>query len=133
MLGSDACVGVLLQKLGSPYDLISVVCCLKLIRMFAFVVQLLREMGAVELLFTSDSQYYLNESVLRKPAEEVLLTVNFMNDGGGLDRLKEIQVRHSLHTNTHVQNTSHVHTHTYNTHLHTTLLLIEYNFKSTCH
>ena len=51
-------------------------------------------MGVVELLFTSDNQKYVNQSLVMKPAEEVLLTLNFMNDHGGLDRLKVIQVRH---------------------------------------
>ena len=61
---------------------------------FCFNIQLLRKVGVVELLFTSDNQKFVDQSLTMRPAEEVLLTLNFMNDHGGLDRLKVIQVRH---------------------------------------
>lgn len=95
----------------------------------------------VELLFTSDSQHYLNESALRKPAEEVLLTVNFMNDVGGLDRLKEIQVRYSPSSHTHNTHTTSILTHKTcmkrtthtNTHIHGLACVYTNTFMDTLH
>ena len=46
----------------------------------------------VELLFTSESQQELDSSLKLRPADDVLLTVNFMTDRNGLVHLTEIQV-----------------------------------------
>jgi hypothetical protein len=53
---------------------------------------MMRKLGAVEQLFTSDGQWYLNDSVPLRPASDVLLTVNFMNDKGAFTNLKRLQV-----------------------------------------
>ena len=55
--------------------------------------QLMRKVGVVELMFTSDGQFYLNNSVLLRPAKDVLLTVNFMNNKEAFTNLKRLQVR----------------------------------------
>ena len=50
------------------------------------------DLGVEELMFTSDSQFFLNSSLLIRPSKDVLLTVNFMNDKGAFKNLKRIQV-----------------------------------------
>ncbi len=46
----------------------------------------------VELLFVSDGAIYFNNTLQRLPMDEVLITVNFMNEWGALDLLNKIQV-----------------------------------------
>lgn len=53
---------------------------------------MMRKLGVVELMFTSDGQLYLNESLLFRPAKDVLLTVNFMNKKEAFTSLKTVQV-----------------------------------------
>ena len=53
---------------------------------------MLRQMGVVELLFVSDGAIYFNNTLQRLPMDEVLITVNFMNEWGSLDLLNKIQV-----------------------------------------
>ena len=53
---------------------------------------MLREMNVVELLFVSDGAIYFNSTLSRLPMDEVLITVNFMNERGALDTLNKIQV-----------------------------------------
>ena len=55
-------------------------------------VQMMRKLGAVEQLFTSDGQFFLNASVPLRPANDVLLTVNFMKDKEAFSNLKRLQV-----------------------------------------
>ena len=43
-------------------------------------------------MFTSDGQLYLNESLLFRPANDVLLTVNFMHMKEAFTSLKTVQV-----------------------------------------
>ena len=54
----------------------------------------MRDLGVVELLFTSDGQVALEHSRTLRPAKDVLLTVNFQNEkqGLGLKKLLELQV-----------------------------------------
>ncbi len=61
-------------------------------------VQLLREIGVVELLFVSDGAEFLNYTVARHPSPEVLITVNFMYEGGAINTLTSIQVGHYYDT-----------------------------------
>ena len=49
--------------------------------------------GVEELMFTSDGQFYLNNSLPLRPSPDVLLTVNFMNDKNAFQNLKRLQVR----------------------------------------
>ncbi|XP_064402427.1 beta-galactosidase-1-like protein 2 [Halichondria panicea] len=56
-----------------------------------FLFQMLREMNVVELLFVSDGAIYFNSTLSRLPMDEVLITVNFMNERGALDTLNKIQ------------------------------------------
>jgi len=53
----------------------------------------MRDLGVVELLFTSDGQVALENSRTLRPAKDVLLTVNFQNEkqGLGLKKLLELQ------------------------------------------
>ena len=53
---------------------------------------MMRKLGAVEQLFTSDGQFFLNASVPLRPANDVLLTVNFMKDKEAFSNLKRLQV-----------------------------------------
>ena len=53
---------------------------------------MMRKLGVVELMFTSDGQFYLNNSIPLRPAEDVLLTVNFMNNKEAFTNLKRLQV-----------------------------------------
>ena len=50
------------------------------------------DLGVVELMFTSDGQFYLNDSLPLRPSEDVLLTVNFMNNKEAFSNLKRLQV-----------------------------------------
>ena len=52
----------------------------------------MRKLGVVEQLFTSDGQWFLNDSVPLRPANDVLLTVNFMKDKEAFTNLKRLQV-----------------------------------------
>lgn len=52
----------------------------------------MRRLGVEELMFTSDGQFYLNNSLPLRPSDDVLLTVNFMNDKGAFTNLKRVQV-----------------------------------------
>lgn len=54
--------------------------------------QLLRGLGVVELLFTSDGAVYMNTTLQRHPNNEVLLTINFMNENKAFDILHQAQV-----------------------------------------
>lgn len=53
---------------------------------------MMRKLGVVEQLFTSDGQWFLNDSVPLRPASDVLLTVNFMKDKEAFTNLKRLQV-----------------------------------------
>jgi len=52
----------------------------------------MRDLGVVELLFTSDGQVALEKSRALRPAKDVLLTVNFQTEKGGLKKLLTLQV-----------------------------------------
>lgn len=54
--------------------------------------QLLKRVGVVELLFTSDGQQALDNSLKLRPAQDVLITVNFMTNKNALEHLAQIQV-----------------------------------------
>ena len=60
---------------------------------FPSALQLFKEVGFKELLFTSDGQHSLENALKLRPHPDVLLTVNFMHDTNGLDMLEELQVR----------------------------------------
>ena len=49
--------------------------------------------GVEELMFTSDEQSNLANSLKLRPADDVMLTINFMRDKGGIKNLSVIQVR----------------------------------------
>lgn len=56
----------------------------------------MRKLGVQELLFTSDGQGSVAKSLQLRPAHDVLLTINFMADNGGIEDLKELQVRRQV-------------------------------------
>ena len=52
----------------------------------------MRSLGVMELLFTSDGQTAVDTSLKLRPAQDVLLTVNFMTDRNGIKNLIRVQV-----------------------------------------
>ena len=62
-------------------------------RQLSFLFQMMLSQGVEELMFTSDGQFYLNNSLPLRPSADVLLTVNFMNDKNAFKNLKRLQVR----------------------------------------
>ncbi len=52
----------------------------------------MKRLGAEELLFTSDAQAVLPRSLKLRPADDVMLTINFMRDKGGIQNLSRVQV-----------------------------------------
>ena len=54
--------------------------------------QLMHNLGVVEMLFTSDGQFSLDDARALRPARDVLITVNFQKENGGLKQLQNVQV-----------------------------------------